>query len=73
LSNITLTPPPSVEATKNIDLAPARTMRCVVDTCGASSETCAHFASAKLVICTSKSSKRKVFVAWVRRLARCAA
>jgi hypothetical protein len=69
LSSITLTPPSSREATKNTDLAPARTMRCVVDTCGASSETCAHFASAQPLICTSKRSKRKVFVAWVRRLA----
>jgi hypothetical protein len=68
LSSITLTPPSSREATKHTDLAPARTMRCVVDTCGASSEMCVHFASAQPVIHNSKRSKRKVFVAWVCRL-----
>jgi hypothetical protein len=73
LSSITLTPPPSLRATKHTDVASARTMRCVVDSCSTSSEMCAHFASAQPVIHNSKRSKRKVFVAWVRRLARCAA
>jgi hypothetical protein len=68
LSSITLTPPPSLEATKHTDVASARTMRCVVDSCSASSETCTHFASAQPLTCTSKRSKRKVFIAWVRRL-----
>jgi hypothetical protein len=68
LSSITLTPPSSREVTKNTDLATARTMRCMVDTCGAFSKKCAHFASAQPVIHDSKRSKRKVFVAWLSRL-----
>jgi hypothetical protein len=68
LSSITLTPPSSREVTKNTDLATARTMRCMVDTCGAFSEKCAHFASAQPVIHDSKRSKRKVFIAWLSRL-----
>jgi hypothetical protein len=56
--------PESIEATE------PRTMRCAVGTCSASSETCAHFPSARPIVRAAKKSWRKAVASWVRGLAR---